>query len=111
LGNLQKAIAIDFDGCIHDREHPIEGRRMGAPMHEAKESLFLLKLKGFKIVVFCVWADCPANIETIAKWMDFYDCQYSEITNIKPDAVAYIDNKAIKFTDWRQVIETLDKEL
>ena len=101
----QKALAIDFDGVIHDRANPIEGRKMGAPIHGAKDALFRLKMRGYKIIVHCLWADSPENIATIAKWMDFYDCQYNDITNIKPDADYFIDNKAIKFTDWEEVLE------
>lgn len=98
---IRNCIAIDFDGVIHDYKHPIDGRRMGAPISGAKDALEKLKDK-YEIVVFTVWGDEKGS-ETIANFMRFYDLPYDRITNIKPQANYYIDDKAVKFTNWKDI--------
>ena len=83
-------LAIDFDGTIHDINNPVAGHRMGPPMPGALEKLSSFRQKGYKIIIH--------------KWMEFYDIPYDEITNIKPVADYYIDDKAIKFTSWSDII-------
>lgn len=102
-----KTIAVDFDGTIHDVKHPIEGRRMGGPMKGAKEALEQLKNKGYRIIVFCYWASQSNKIQTIKDWMNYYQCPFDEITNIKPNAVAFIDDKGIRFTNWKEVLKQI----
>lgn len=94
-------LAIDFDGVIHDNKNPVEGRKMGAPIEGAKDALWGFQTRGDKIIIFCVWASGKA-IGTIIDWCKFYDIPYSDITNIKPHCDIYIDDKAIRFTNWRE---------
>lgn len=100
-------LAVDFDGVIHDDKNPKPGRRMGPPIPNSQPSMRKLKEIGYTLIVFCRWADSEKNIKTIADWLAYFDIPYDEITNIKPDAVAYIDDKAIKFTTWEEVMEDL----
>jgi len=102
-----RVIAVDFDGTIHDVKNPIKSRRMGGPIEGAKEALRMLLSKGYEVVIFCYWAKDPQSIKTISDWMTYYRCPYSEITNIKPYAEAYIDDKGIRFTDWEDVLAEL----
>lgn len=98
-------IAIDFDHTIHDAANPIKGRRMGPPMDGAKEAIEKLRQK-HKIVIFTVWGDVKGR-KTIADWMNYYKIPYDEITNIKPNATVFIDDRAIRFTSWEEVIHTI----
>lgn len=91
-------LAIDFDGVVHDSKNPIAGRRMGAPLAGAKEALTELNFD-HKIIIFSVWAKGKGAI-TITDWMNYYDIPFTEITNIKPQADVYLDDKAIRFTSW-----------
>ena len=101
-----KILAIDFDGVIHDFKHPIEGRRMGAPIQGTKETLDKFKLKGYKIIVFTVWGDTKGR-KTISDFMNYYKLPFDEVTNIKPQADYYIDDKAIKFENWESIKDYL----
>src|ERR1035437_6959622 len=97
-------LAIDFDGVIHDYKHPIIGRRMGAPIEGAKEYINNLKLQGHTIIVHSVWG---GNKKVIEDWMKYYGIMFDDITNIKPNADYFIDDKAIRFESWQQVMACL----
>ena len=91
-------LAIDFDGVVHDHKNPIKGRRMGAPIEGAKEVVNELKLRGNKIIIHSVWAGNP---QVIKDWMEFYGILFDEITDKKPQADIYLDDKAVRFTSWQ----------
>lgn len=95
-------LAIDFDGVVHDHKHPIEGRRMGAPIEGAKEALQIFKRRGDRVIIFSVWGDAVRQ-KVIADWLKFYAIPHDSITNIKPMADVYIDDKAIRFTSWLDI--------
>lgn len=93
-------LAIDFDGVIHDHKHPVPGRRMGIPIEDAQDAIKTLKnIQGHTIIVHTVWGG-DSGRKVIEDWMKFYDIPYDEITNIKPQADYYLDDKAIHFTEW-----------
>jgi len=91
-------LAIDFDGVIHDQKPP-EGKVLGAPIEGAQLALKKFKDKGHTIIIHSVWGN---RKHIIGPWMKYFDIPYDDITNIKPDADFYIDNKAIHFTSWNQ---------
>jgi hypothetical protein len=99
-----KVVAIDFDHTIHDTAHPKEGRRMGEPLPGVAEALSKFKEYGYRIVIHTVWSGEERH-KAIGDWFAFYNLPYDEITNIKPKADAYIDDKAIRFEgDWSKVL-------
>lgn len=97
-------LAIDFDGVVHDHKRPIAGRRMGPPIEGAQEALAQLKWQGHRIIIHSVWG---GEKKTIGDWMVFYKIPYDDITNIKPQADIYLDDKAVRFTSWREFVPTL----
>ena len=99
---MHKVIAVDFDGVIHDFKNPVPGRRMGPPIQGAQDALNRLRAQGYEIVVFTVWGDEKGQ-KTISDFMNYYDLPFDRITNIKPNADAYIDDKAVRFTSWEDV--------
>lgn len=99
-------LAIDFDQVIHDTKNPIPGRRMGGPILGAKEALERLKKRGDTIIVFTVWGG-DAGRKTISDWMNYYQIPFDSITNIKPSADAYIDDKGIRFNNWEEVLRLI----
>lgn len=99
-------LAIDFDHVIHDKDNPIEGRRMGAPITGAKEALLSFRRKGWKIRVFSVGGAEGKN-KWIADFMKYYGIPFDEITNIKQKADYFIDDKAIRFTVWSEVLKQI----
>ena len=102
---LSNVIAVDFDGVIHD--NPLD-KSMGEPINGCKESLEKLIDLGFTIVIYTLRGE---HDQHVIDWLDFYNIPYHQVTNKKPDALAYIDDKAIRFNDWDSTMSTLHNYL
>lgn len=104
-----KVLAIDFDHTIHDTANPVPGKKMGAPIVDAKEALQHFRAQGYQIVIHTAWRiGDDGRLKVIKDWLDFYGIPYDDITNIKPKADAYIDDKAIRFEgNWEEIINKI----
>lgn len=93
-------IAIDFDGVIHKYSKGWQdGSIYDEPVPGAREALLELA-KDFKLVVFTARSDQNAVREWISKKINLS----LPVTNIKPPALAYIDDRAVHFTDWQSAL-------
>jgi hypothetical protein len=99
-------IAVDFDGTLHDWKNPKSGRVMGPPLEGAESAMKILRVKGHHIVVHSVRGDRPQHIKD---WMNYYKIPFDSITNIKPPAEVYIDDCAIRYTNWEDTLTELSK--
>ena len=109
-------IGIDFDGVIHRNSKGFyDGTVYDVPVDGAKEALEAIAEK-YVIVVYSAKArkdrmliNGKTGVELIWEWLKDYDMAHlvSEVTAEKPRAVCYIDDKAIRFTDWRSALESV----
>ena len=106
---MPKTIAIDFDGVIHQYSNGWQdGEIYDLPVTNAFHTIVKLQLKGYKIVIFT--ARPEEQHEKISKWLALWSIKANiylndiTITNIKPRAVAYIDDRAIRFTSWKDIL-------
>jgi len=109
-------ISIDFDGVIHGNSKGFhDGTVYDKPIAGAIDAIQNLAKK-YNIVIFSAKAkpDRPlvhgmTGIELIWEWLEKHNLsQYiSEVTSEKPRAIVYIDDKAIRFTDWNQTLNEL----
>jgi hypothetical protein len=121
--NLQKyensnQIAIDFDGVVHMNSKGFhDGTVYDLPVEGAIESIKELSSKGFDIILFTakVKPDRPlvngkTGSELVWDWLSKYkiDKYVKEVTCEKPRALCYIDDKAIEFKSWDDVIDRLN---
>jgi hypothetical protein len=105
-------LAIDFDGVIHDDYLGFhDGTCYGQVIDGSAEALELLA-KHFRIVIFTAKAKSSRpkiNGKTgeslVWEWLreKKLDIYVSEVTAEKPRAIAYIDDKAIRFTSWSDI--------
>lgn len=94
-------IAIDFDGVICKREGipTIRDWNHALPMDGALDSInLLLKMKN-EVWIFTSNED----LEDIKDWLAIHGFPELEITNIKRPAHVYIDDRAIRFTNWQDI--------
>lgn len=98
----RKVIAIDFDGVLHKAS---EGNKKGAIYDEPVEgAVFTTKnlAKKYKLVVM---TSRPVyEHEKVKKWLDENGFPEMEVSNIKPTALAYIDDRGIRFTSWSDIV-------
>ena len=89
---MKKTISIDFDGVIRDcmTDKPVEG---------VIQALKWLKNKGYKYVI-CTGRK---NLAPVELWLKA-NVINSKPTNKKTPAVAYIDDRGIRFINWKDTL-------
>ena len=116
LDSDKNVIAVDFDGVIHKSSKGFyDGTIYDEPVEGTKKGLEYLS-KSYKLVVYT----CKANpdrpligsktgTELIWEWMEKYDLSkyISDVVYSKPNAKYYIDDKAICFIDWNQILKVV----
>ena len=112
----RSTLVIDFDKVIHDMTRGFhDGTIYGKPLTGTTESLRLLS-ENFDLIIY----SCKSNparplindktgTELIWEWLknNKLDVYIKDVTFNKPNAVAYIDDKAIRFTTWKKCIADL----
>lgn len=94
-------IAIDFDGVICKRRGipTIRGWDNDEPMEGALDAINLLIRQGKKVWIFT----SNSEPEKIVEWLARNGFPKLEVTNIKKPAHVYIDDRAIRFTNWQDM--------
>ncbi len=112
----KKNIGVDFDGVIHTCEKGYyDGTIYGKVIPGTKKALKKLSEK-YDIILFTTKAreDRPlingkTGEELVWEWLEKNKLSkyIKQVTSEKPRAVAYIDDKAIKFRGWYEVLKRI----
>ena len=98
---MGKVLALDFDGVIHKYSGGYkDGSIYDDPMEGAVEGITKLKEAGYELIIYTT----RPNIEDIKKWLMKHIGFEIEIADRKPKAMAYIDDRGIRFTNWKDVL-------
>jgi hypothetical protein len=101
-------VAVDFDGVINNYDGHASGPITTQPMPGAVASLIALD-KQYRVVIFTARNDLTA----VRSWLE--DNGLGEfavsVTNRKPPAIAYIDDRAIRFQGWPHAMATLGQPM
>jgi phosphoheptose isomerase len=110
-------IGVDFDGVIHKNSKGYhDGTVYDEPVEGAREALQKLSEK-YTVIVYTAKArkdrglvNGMSGTQMIWEWLKKHDLnQYvSKVTAEKPRAVAYIDDKGIKFDNWDNVLSQIN---
>lgn len=101
---MAKTIALDFDGVINSYTSGfIENRIPDAPVPGALAFIIALKASGHDVVIHTCRATSPKAVELIRTYLKMHGlderCVASLlITNRKPAAGVYIDDRGYRFT-------------
>ncbi len=101
--NRGQTLAIDFDGVLHRYSKGWQGGKIyDTAVEGAQTALKKLIDRGYQIVIYTTRAETEDDIEEIREWLrlEGFVCWNCEITNRKPPAIAYIDDRAVRFTNW-----------
>lgn len=102
-----QVIMIDFDDTIA-YENP--DQTLGVPIEGVKEVLQKLKDQGYYIVIDSARANEEKGEDQIKEYMNKHDLPYDEIfRGMKPFAFRFIDDRAIQFTKWSEVLKQVEK--
>jgi hypothetical protein len=116
---VKKRIAIDFDGVIHDYSDGWTGvDPQGDPIPGSREFIEEKLAEGYEVAIH----SCRAALHgdrcgtlAIIKWLDRHGfprgCGVS-VTDKKPHAHCYIDDRAIRFRgNWDEVRRAMEEPL
>jgi hypothetical protein len=99
-------LAIDFDNVLHNPYDVEPGYKLGKPVKGAVEAMQQLA-KSNTLIIHTIWATDPQRIKAIQNWLDYFKIPYDQVTAQKPDATWYVDDKALHFDNWENVLLTL----
>tara|TARA_Y100001938_G_scaffold31026_1_gene42259 strand:+ start:1160 stop:2134 length:975 start_codon:yes stop_codon:yes gene_type:complete len=109
-------VGVDFDGVIHKNSKGYyDGTIYDVPIDGAREALERLASQHTVIIYSCKakpdrgLVNGKTGTELIWEWLKEHDmAQFvSKVTAEKPRARFYIDDKAIRFTDWESAFEQI----
>ena len=111
-------IGVDFDNVIHKNSKGFyDGTIYDEPVEGAREALEKLS-KDYDVVVYTVKAkpdrglvNGKTGVELVWEWLEKHGMSdyVSKVTCEKPRAVAYIDDKAVTFSDWESCFIELNE--
>ena len=112
-------LCLDFDGVIHKNSNGFhDGTIYDEPLNGALAGIkHLNENLGYELVIYTCKAnpkrpliDSKSGIELVWEWLEKYGIKdnIKDVTYIKPNAVAYIDDKGIKFNNWVDCIKQIE---
>lgn len=102
---MKKILAIDFDGVLHQYSRGwLDGSIYDEPVAGAKEAMQRLKKAGYYLVIFTT----RTNHSEVSLWLKEKLIPFDEITSTKIAALAYIDDRAVRFTNWTDITNYFD---
>jgi hypothetical protein len=109
----RQKLLVDFDGTIHKYSKGwADGSIYDVPTDGAEKAINKLKDK-YEIVIFSTRASCKENsdcehqIRNMEQWLNRYRIHYDDITSEKVGAFRMIDDLAITFKNWNQVLKEI----
>ena len=104
-------ISIDLDGTIADECDRQDGEDWAdyyervSPVNGAIEAIRLLKEEGNTIIIYSArWEE---DREVTESWLVKHEVPYDTLVLGKPYADCYVDNRALQFRSWHQVLTTI----
>lgn len=98
---MQRAICVDFDGVLHKYTSGWQGDDIVAdpPVDGAVEACHALVEAGWKLYVL----SSRTNLEPVAAWLLLHGFPSMILTRVKPIAICYVDDRAVRFTNWLDI--------
>lgn len=95
-----KTLAFDFDGVVHQYDHWTGASNIPNPPVDGIGQLFeKLTSEGYEIIIHSSRAADEKGLQAMKRWLYKYGLYrlVSNITPCKPAAIAYIDDRAVRF--------------
>jgi predicted phosphatase len=100
-----RVLVIDIDGvlAVEQNNIPFEKRQT---VNEARETMKLLKQKGYIIVLFT--SRVKQQKKATVDWLIKNDIVFDDIMFGKPRGILYIDDRGYRFRGWKQFLEDVE---
>jgi hypothetical protein len=97
-------ISIDLDGTLCD-ERPTFSRSLARVLPGAREAVDQLKSEGHRVILYTgrSWSE----YEMTKAWLDENHIQHDELIMGKPIVDCFIDDRAVRFSTWPEVLNML----
>lgn len=102
---LLTRVAVDFDGVLHGYSNGWQGGAIYDPPVEGTREALIELTKRYELVVFTARHD----LDAVRAWLVKHRLShfFHDVSNRKPAAAVYLDDRALKFTSWAQALEDL----
>ena len=104
----KKTICVDFDGVINSYKNGFGNGEFEEPIDGAIKGIVRLMKRGYNIVILTArenHRDIEDYISNHMRELDYHEfTDQFEVTNVKPIAIAYIDDRAVRFTTWADML-------
>ena len=101
-------IAVDFDNVIHRYARGWNsGELYGDPINGAIKGLNKLRSRVDEVYILTARAVDNTSADEVREWLKKWGVENTdtlEISNIKRPATAYVDDRAIRFTNWPDIL-------
>lgn len=99
---MSKPIAIDFDGVLHEFQNGWDGDvPKNPPIKDALWAVNTLRNAGHEVIIYTT-----RDPQHVKNWLGRYNFPLLEVTNTKPRALAYIDDRGIRFeNNWQSIVK------
>lgn len=96
---MKKTVVLDFDGVIHSYTSGWQGVEIvpDPPVPGIKESIEALRAVGYEVAVVSARASTYEGCKAIHRYLMAHGIQVDEVTDKKPPALVYVDDRAICF--------------
>ena len=106
----QRVIAVDFDGVLHSYVRKWTGDvPEDPPVPGAQDFIDELLGLGYGVIIFSHRAHTKAGEQGIRQWLKDHDFPPLRVTDMKPAAEVYVDDRAFRFEgDFKKVIKFIE---
>ena len=101
-----KTIMVDLDGVLCTEERTFE-RALAQPIDGAADALRRLRAAGHTVVIYTArgWPEYRMT----RQWLDEHGVEYDGLHMGKPVADVWIDDRAVRFTNWAETLKQLEE--
>ena len=104
---FKKTVALDFDGVIYSYESGWQDEEYylpDPPVQNARWAINRLR-ESHRVVIHSTRCKTEKGRKTIEEWLKKHDIVVDEISEHKPIAYVYVDDRGLKFDgDWIRIV-------
>ena len=72
------------------------------PVPGARAAIAKLRARGYIVIVHTA---CSRSPQVVMDWLRRQAIVVDAVSNIKPPAIAYIDDRGLRFTNWQDILK------